>query len=331
MKEIIQKLVAIPGPSGFEGRVRDAIQNEVKPYADSVQIDALGNLIVTKGKKSANGKRIMLAAHMDEIGVIATHIDKKGFVRFSNLGYLFARNCMAAHVSFLYGARGVVNGDHLEDASKLHSLDQFFIDVGATSPKDCPVKIGDVGVFERPVIDLGKRLISKALDDRIGCAILVKAIQQIKESPNELVFVFTTQEEVSNRGATPAAYRVDPDLGLAVDVTDVGDTPTGKMEVSLGKGPAIKVKDGGMIADPRVVRWMTDTAEKAGIPYQMEILLGGTTDARTIQLTRAGVPTGCLSIPTRYIHSPAEMIDLEDVENSLTLLLDLLRNPVEIK
>jgi endoglucanase len=120
-------------------------------------------------------------------------------------------------------------------------------------------------------------------------------------------------------------------LGLAVDVTDVGDTPTGKMEVSLGKGPAIKVKDGGMIADPRVVRWMTDTAEKAGIPYQMEILLGGTTDARTIQLTRAGVPTGCLSIPTRYIHSPAEMIDLEDVENSLTLLLDLLRNPVEIK
>ena len=331
MKEIIQKLVAVAGPSGYEGKVRDAIQTEISAYATSIEVDALGNLIVTKGKKSTNGKRIMLAAHMDEIGIIATHVDKKGFVRFSNLGYLFARNCMGTHVAFLNGARGLINGDHLEEPSKVHSLDQLFIDVGATSPDDCPVKVGDAGVFERPVIDLGKRLVSKALDDRIGCAILVKAIQQIKDTPNELVFVFTTQEEVSNRGAIPAAYRVDPDLGLAVDVTDVGDVPTGRMEVSLGKGPAIKVKDGGMIADPAVVRWMAATAEKAHLPYQMEILPGGTTDARTIQMTRAGVPTGCLSIPTRYIHSPAEMIDLKDVENSLTLLLALLSNPVEIK
>jgi endoglucanase len=290
----------------------------------------LGNLIVTKGKKSAGGKRVMIAAHMDEIGLIATHIDKKGFVRFSNMGYVYARNCMAAHIAFMNGARGVINGDALDDASKIHSLDQLFIDVGASSREDCPVHVGDVGVFERPLIDLGKRVISKALDDRIGCALMIAVLQQLKETVNELVFVFTTQEEVSTRGATTAAYRVDPDLGLAVDVTRTGDVPTGKMEVDLGKGPAIKVKDSGMISDPRIVRWMTDTALKAGIPHQLEVLEGGTTDARAIQLARSGVLAGCLSIPTRYIHSPAEMIDMDDVENSLHLLIELLRNPIEI-
>ena len=330
MKELIQKLVATASPSGYEGRVRDVIKAEVQPYATSIEVDALGNLIVTKGKKSTKGKRVMISAHMDEIGLIATHIDKKGFVRFTNMGFLYARNCMAAHVTFLNGSRGVVNGDALEDSSKLHSLDQLFIDVGATSREDCPVKVGDVGVFERPLIDLGKRVISKALDDRIGCALMIETIKQIKESPNELLFVFTTQEEVATRGATTAAYRVDPDLGLAVDVTRTGDVPTGKMEVDLGNGPAIKVKDSGMIADPRIVRWMTDTALKNHIPYQMEVLEGGTTDARAIQMARAGVPSGCLSIPTRYIHSPAEMIDMDDVDNSLKLLVHLLGDTIEI-
>jgi endoglucanase len=330
MKELIQKLVSTASPSGYEGRVRDAIKAEVQPYATSIETDALGNLIVTQGKKSAGGKRVMIAAHMDEIGLIVTHVDKKGFARFSNMGYVYARNCMAAHVSFLNGARGVINGDALEDSSKNYSLDQLFIDLGATSPEDCPVHIGDVGVFERPLIDLGKRIVSKALDDRIGCALMITALQQIKETPNELVFVFTTQEEVGTRGATSTAYHIDPDLGLAVDVTRTGDVPTGKMEVDLGKGPAIKVKDSGMISDPRVVRWMTETAIKARLPYQMEVLEGGSTDARAIQLARSGVPAGCLSIPTRYIHSPAEMIDMDDVENSLRLLIELLRNPIEI-
>jgi len=332
MKELIQKLVAPSSPSGYENNVRDVIKAEVAPYADSVVVDALGNLIVTKGKKSTNGKRIMLSAHMDEIGIIATHVDKNGFVRFSNLGYLYPRNCVAAHVQFLSGVRGVIGVDALDDPSKQPSLDQLYIDVGASSREDCPVRVGDAGVFERPYIDLGKRVVSKALDDRIGCVLLIEALKQIKETPHELVFVFSTQEEVGTRGATTSAFRVDPDLGLAVDVTRTGDVPnTSKMEVSLGKGPAIKVKDGGMIADPRIVDWMVETAQKANLPYQMEILEGGTTDARVIQLTRAGVPSGCLSIPTRYIHSPAEMIDLSDIENSLALLLALLRNPVELK
>jgi endoglucanase len=152
----------------------------------------------------------------------------------------------------------------------------------------------------------------------------------LKDSPHQVFFVFSVQEEVGVRGATTAAYGIDPELGLAVDVTGVGDTPKArKMAVSLGKGPAIKVRDAGMLADPRVVNWMVNAAEKARLPYQMEVLEGGSTDARAIQLTRAGVPAGCLSIPCRYIHSPSEMVDTNDVQNSVRLLLELLSHPVE--
>ena len=330
MKELIKKLVTCSSPSGYESKIREAIKSEVAAYADTLETDALGNLIVTIGKKSSGGKRIMLAAHMDEIGIIVTHVDKKGFARFTNLGGVFPRNCVAAHVCFINGVRGVISNDHLDDFTKQPALDQMFIDVGASSREDCPVKVGDVAVFERPMIDMGKRLVSKALDDRVGCAILIQAIQQVKPTNDEFVFVFSTQEEVGTRGVTTSAYRVDPDLAIAVDVTSVGDVPTGKMEVSLGKGPAVKIKDSGMISDPRIVKWMTDSAEKAGLPYQREILEMGSTDSRAIQMTRSGVPSGCLSIPTRYIHSPAEMIDMDDLNNSLALLLEMLRNPVEI-
>jgi endoglucanase len=331
MKDLITKFVEYAGPSGYESRIREAIKAEVQPYAGSIVTDRLGNLIVTIGQKSKDGKRIMLAAHMDEIGVIVTHVDKNGFVRFSNLGGVFPQNCLASHVTFLNGVRGVIGADRLEDPGKQFSLENFYIDCGASSREDCPLKVGDAGVFDRPVIDMGKRLVSKALDNRISCALLVEAIKQIKETPHELVFVFSTQEEVGMRGVTGSAYSVDPDIALSVDVTSTGDVPTGKMEVALGKGPAIKVKDQGMISDPRIVDWMVKTAEAAGLPYQMEILERGTTDARAIQLTRGGVPSGCLSIPTRYIHSPAEMIDMDDVNNSLALLLALLRNPVVIQ
>jgi endoglucanase len=157
---------------------------------------------------------------------------------------------------------------------------------------------------------------------------MIAALRQLKNSPFQLYFVFTAQEEVGVRGAATAAYGIDPDIGLALDVTRTGDTPKGiTMEVELGKGPAIKVKDGGMIVDPRVIDWMVKTAKKAKIPYQLEILERGGTDARSIQLARAGVPAGCLSIPCRYIHSPSEMVDLNDVENAVTLLVALLSNP----
>jgi endoglucanase len=148
-------------------------------------------------------------------------------------------------------------------------------------------------------------------------------------SPHQVFFVFSVQEEVGLRGATTAAFGLDPDIGIAVDVTRTGDTPRGvKMSVALGNGPAIKVRDGGMLSDPRIVDWMVNTADTAQIPYQIEVLEGGTTDARAIQLTRAGVPAGCVSIPCRYIHAPSEMVDYNDVQNAIRLLLALISQPV---
>jgi putative aminopeptidase FrvX len=331
MKNLIEKLITTPGPSGYESQIREVVRAEVEAFADEIKVDALGNLIVRKSPttESAASKKIMLAGHMDEIGIIATHIDENGFIRFSNIGGVYPRYAPGGRVRFLSGALGVIGTELVSDAHKVPALDKMFIDVGATSREDCPIKVGDVAVFERPFSDLGKRLVSKAMDDRISVAVMVEALRHLKKTPHELYFVFTVQEEVGVRGATTAAFGIAPDLGLAVDVTLTGDTPKGiKMEVSLGKGPAVKVKDSGMLADPRVVNWMVETALKAKIPYQLEILERGGTDARAIQLSRAGVPAGCLSIPCRYVHSPSEMVDLGDIENSVKLLVELLSNPV---
>ncbi len=334
MKKLIKKFAQIPSPSGYENKIRDAVRAEVEPFADEIIVDALGNLIVRKGEKAPDGLRIMISAHMDEIGVIATHVDKKGFVRFDRLGGVYPAYCIGGHVRFLNGTQGVINIEKTRGNKEHPSLEKMYIDVGATSPDDCPVGVGDVAVFERAYLELGNRIVTKALDDRIGVVVQVEALRHLSEnnitSPHELYFVFSTQEEVGLRGAGTSAYRIDPDLGLSVDVTGTGDTPKGsKMEVRLGGGPAIKVRDGGMLSDPRVVDWMVATAEKHDIPYQLEILQGGTTDARAIQVTRAGVPAGCLSIPSRYIHSPSEMVDFGDVEYSVQLLIALLSEKVE--
>lgn len=331
MKELIQKLVETTSPSGFETAVRKLIQAEIQSLADMIQVDALGNLIARKGTKGAGGSRIMLAAHMDEIGLMATHIDENGFIRFTTIGGVRPHTCLGGRVRFVNGVRGTIGGERLESSDKVHTFEQLFIDVGAPSRAACPVRIGDTAAFDRPLLDLGDRLVSKAMDDRIGCAVLVQTLRVLQSSPHEIYFVFSTQEEVGLRGATTAAFGLEPDYGISVDVTQVGDTPKGiKMEVSLGKGPTVKVRDGGMISDPRLVRFMADTAEKATIPYQLEILESGTTDARAMQISRMGMPAGCISIPTRYIHSPSEMVDYNDVQNAVRLLVELLSHPIEL-
>jgi endoglucanase len=331
MKPLIQKLTETFSPSGYESAIREVIRREVKPFADELRVDALGNLIVRSGKAGKNGKRIMLAAHMDEIGLMATHVDADGFVRFTGLGGIRPQALTGGRVRFTNGTPGVIGTDRLTDPSRSPGLEQCFIDVGASRAKDCPVKVGDVCAFERPFLDLGKRLVAKSMDNRISCAVLVETLRKLKSSPHELVFVFTTQEEVGTRGAGTSAFGLDPDIGLAVDITATGDTPKAlRMDVALGNGPAVKVKDGGMLADPRIVAWMVRTAEKAHLPYQREVLEGGTTDARSIQVARAGVPAGCLSIPCRYVHSPSEMVDYDDVQNAVKLLVALLRSPVEL-
>jgi endoglucanase len=329
MKKLIQKLTETFSPSGNESAIREVIRGEVEPLADEVRVDALGNLIAHKGEKGKNGRRIMLAAHMDEIGLIASHIDENGFVRFTSVGGVRPHSLMGGRVHFANGTEGVVGMEADLHATKMPALSEYFIDVGATSLKDCPVKIGLVAAFQRPFLDLGGRLVAKSMDDRIGCAVLIETLRLLKTTPHELYFTFTTQEEVGTRGATTSTFGIDPDLGLAVDVTLTGDTPKSKpMAVSLGKGPAVKIKDSGMLADQRIVEWMCTTAEKRRIPYQREVLESGSTDARAIQMARSGVPAGCLSIPCRYVHSPSEMVDYEDVQNSVKLLVALLSAPV---
>ena len=342
MKSLIKKFVETTGPSGYEKLIRDVVRAEVAPFVDEVSVDSLGNLVARKGAKKAQGLRVMLAAHMDEIGVMATHVDDNGFIRFTTLGGVTPLTCVGGRVRFLgrenhgQAVSGVIGMERTSDLSRIPDIEKLFIDVGVSRRKDCPVRVGDVAAFERPFEDLGKRLVSKAMDDRISVAILVETFRQMKaqkvQSPHEIFAVFSVQEEVGTRGATTAAYGIDPDLGLALDVTRSGDTPQGvRMDVSLGKGPAIKVRDAGMLSDPRVVDWMVRTAEKARLPYQLEVLERGSTDARAIQLSRAGVPAGCLSIPCRYIHSPSEMVDFDDVQNAVQLMIALLRDPIELK
>ena len=191
--------------------------------------------------------------------------------------------------------------------------------------------MGDVGCFLRPMVRVGDHITSKAMDDRIGCAVLMQTMRELESTPHDIYFVFSAQEETGLRGAMTSAFGVEPDVGIAVDVTPSWDTPEPavKSAMALDKGPAIKVKDGGMLATPWVRHWMVETAEANGIPYQLEVLARGTTDARAIQTTQAGVPVGCLSIPTRYIHSPSETVSYSDVLNGVKLLVALLSGPIE--
>jgi tetrahedral aminopeptidase len=333
VKKLLQTLTETFGPSGYEEEVRKIVRREVEALADEVRVDTLGNLIAWKRttKPSSETKKIMIAAHMDEIGVIVSHVDENGFVRFSPIGGVFRRYVLGGRVRFLNGTQGIIGFDRLDNVNELPTLDKVYIDVGATGSKDSPVKIGDVAAFDRQYSDLGNRLVAKSMDDRVGVLVAIESLRALKSSPYDLYFVFTTQEEVGVRGATTSAYGVDPDIGIALDVTPSGDTPNSlRVEMALGKGPCIKIQDVGMIADPRVVQWMIRAAEKNKIPYQREVLLIGGTDARAIQLTRAGVPAGCISIPVRYVHSPSEMVDYSDVQNAVRLLTAVLRTPIEL-
>jgi len=331
MKPLIQKLTETFSPSGYESAIRAVIRDEVKPFADDIHVDPLGSLIVRKGKAQKNGRKIMIAAHMDEIGLVATHIDPRGFVRFTNIGGVRPQNLMGGRVRFANGVQGIIYAEPLDKPTDAPPLEKCYIDVGAKDDKDHGIKIGDVAAFERPFMPLGDRLVAKSLDDRIGCAVAIESLRRLRSTPHEVYFVFTVQEEVGLRGAGPSAYGIAPDLGFSIDVTAWGDTPgIRNVELALGSGPAIKIKDGGMLADPRIVQWMIATAEKAHLPYQREILLGGTTDATAMQISRAGVPVGCISIPCRYVHSPSEMVDLNDVQTAVSLITALLSRPVSL-
>lgn len=319
MKDLVKKLTAVSSPSGFEDEIRETIRGEVAQYCDEIKTDSLGNLICIRHGK---GPKIQFAAHMDEIGMIATDIDEKGFIRFSNVGGLSPHRLFGQRVRFTNGVVGTIGMEKLDDIKKL-SLDKLFIDIGAQSRADAAkrVSVGDCATFLHGFDDLGKRVVAKAMDNRIGCAVLIEALRRTKDCQNDVYCVFTVQEEVGLRGATTSAFGINPDIGIAVDVTGTGDTPEPhRMAVSLGKGTAVKVKDQSVIAHPKVKQFLVDLAEKNGVQYQLEVLTGGGTDAGAIHLTRAGVPSGVISVPCRYIHCPSEMVDMDDVEASVRLV-----------
>lgn len=314
--DILKKLVSVYGPSGREGLIREVISKEISSFVDEIYTDALGNLIA---HKKGNGKKVMLAAHMDEIGICVTFIEDNGFIRFSAVGGLYEKDLNARRVVFENGIIGVIGIDEDNEDKKITKM---FIDIGANSREETEklITIGDMAVFCGNFVEQGDTLISKAMDNRAGCYVLIEAIKKIK-SRNDLFFVFTVQEEVGLRGAKTSAFGIMPDYALAVDVTDTGDTPENiKMDTKLGEGACIKVMDRSVLCDSFVRSLLIELAKSNKIDYQLEVMTAAATDAGEISLTGAGVKTGGVSIPTRYIHSPSEMISKKDLEDCITLV-----------
>ena len=318
--EILETLNRTHGPSGDEGGVRVKIEELARPFADEVTADTLGNLIV---HKKGPGPRVMFAAHMDSIGFIVTHIEKEGFLRVGRLGGIAPKEAAYSAVRFKNGVRGVFVPEEKADFGKL-KLDECFIDIGAENEKEAKklVQVGDTCVYDGPVRVQGSRVTAPYLDDRIACAVLLCALERIEKPACDLYLVFTVQEEVGLRGARTAAWWAEPDVGIAVDVTDVDDTPGSEKSgtAQLGRGAAVKVMDSSVICHPEVVARLEELARREGIPVQRDILRAGGTDAGAIHTTRLGVKAGGISIPCRYIHTPAETADLQDAKACVRLV-----------
>jgi tetrahedral aminopeptidase len=331
VKDLIQKLVEAWGPSGFEHHVCDLIRAEVADYADEIIVDPLGSLICRVG---SGGTKVMVAAHMDEIGVMVTFVEpKSGYLRFSAVGGLLNSTLLGSRIRFEDGTMGVIGAPDYFGAGRTTSpeIEAFFIDV-SDGNGTAPILPGSPAIFWRTMDERGSRLVAKSMDDRIGCAVAIETMRRLnRQTPNEVYFVFTVQEEVGLRGARPAAYSISPDLAIALDVTTTGDMiKNGRMPVSLGGGAAIKIHDTGHVVPPAVRDWMIARAEADGIPYQLELITLGTTDAAGIQTARAGVPSGCISIPCRFVHTTSETVDTNDVEACVRLLTGLLSNPATL-
>ena len=320
---LLENILTAYGPSGHEGRVADVIRGALEGHVDELYTDVMGSLIAVK-KGDGTGRRIMTSAHMDHIGLAVVDADKNGFLRVCNVGGIRAAKMVSGHVTFANGVCGVVGADEKKKGEL--QVSDLYIDIGAESKEEAlsMVSLGDMCVMAPRVTKLGEnRIASPAMDDRIACYVQAQAMLELPESiQNDVYAVFSVQEEVGLRGATTAAYHVNPDLGIAVDVTGVGDMPkvATKVPVALGKGAAIKIMDRSLICTPDVVNMMEKLAEENGIVHQREVLPYGGTDAGAIQKTRCGVPTGAISIPCRYIHSEAETVDKRDVEACVALL-----------
>ena len=328
---LLERLNAAHGPAGDEGGIREVIEELAHPHADEITTDAMGNLIV---RKKGPGSKVMFAAHMDSIGFIVTHIEKEGFLRVGRLGGISPSEAAYTPVRFKNGVQGVFVPEEKADGEKL-KLDECYLDIGAKDEAQAKsmVQMGDTAVYNTPLYRNGSKVVSPYMDNRIACAVLLTALEQVDQPANDLYFVFTVQEEVGLRGARTAAWFVDPDYGVAVDVTDVDDTPgSGKNGTAkLGKGAAIKVMDSSIICHPEMVERLNTLARDQEIPVQKDILRGGGTDAGAIHTTRLGVVTGGISVPCRYIHTPVEMVDLNDAQACVRLVTALAQAELEKK
>ena len=341
MKNLMKKLSDVSGISGFEEDVAKIIEEELKNCTDSIETDALGNIIAfKKGKKNAT--KVMLAAHMDEIGLMVKYIDDNGFIGFSKVGGINDQMLLNQTVYIqtsnekVYGVIGS-KPPHVtkpEERKKVTEHSDMFIDIGAKDKEEAleMISIGDPIIFNHTYAELPNNLISgKALDNRIGCLIMIEVMKRIKTDAN-VYGVGTVQEEVGLKGAKTSAFKINPDMALALDVTLSGDHPgikESEAPVVIGKGPAVILSDAsgrGIITPAKIKNWLIDTSKKHELKIQLEVSEGGTTDATAIHLTREGIATGVVSVPTRYIHSPVSVASLDDIEDTINLLVNAIND-----
>jgi len=325
--DLLKKLCEAHSVAGFETNIRDIILEEIKDYIDDHKVDALGSLIA---HKKGSGKKMMLAGHMDQIGLMVTYISEEGFLHFSNIGGMMPAYCLGQRFVFENGTIGTgacIHADNMRELSKHLSLDKMYIDIGAKNREDAEkrVKIGDVCTFYNKTEINDGVVISPALDDRVGCFIMIEALKKLKNPAFDLYFVFTSQEEVGLRGAKTSAYSVEPDYGLAFDVTISADTPKArKFPSKMYGGAAIKLKDASLLCHPTIIAHLENCAKAADIKYQFEILEAGGTDSGAIHINKGGVPSGVISVASRYVHSANEMCAVSDIEDCIALTVKAL-------
>lgn len=342
MKQLLERLSNAHGVAGREGGIYEILRKELRPHVDRIEKDAMGNLIAVR---EGGPFSFMLAAHMDEIGMMVKYVDEKGFVRFVPLGGWYAPTLYNQRV-VLHGSRGMIYGviggkpPHVmeeEERKKPVKMEEMFIDIGAKDAEEAKAMGAETGTpitIDRTFCSLGgTRVTGKAFDNRAGIAVLVSTMQRV-ETEHTVYAVCTVQEEVGLKGAKTSAFNLDPSCAIALDVTIPGDHPGIEKRhsaIEMGKGPSITIIDSagrGLISSPAMVEWLRRTAENIGIPVQMEVGAGGTTDATAIHLTKGGIPSVTLSIPARYIHSPVEVVDLVDMEYAVELLAKaMMRKP----
>jgi len=338
--DILEKLSDANGVTGREDQVRNLMKKYLKPYVDEIKEDKLGNLIAfKKGKK--NAATVMIAAHMDEVGLMIKNVKKKGFLQFTKIGGMDDRILLAQKV-IVHTDKGTLTGVigskpiHIqkeEERKKVIDADMLFIDVGAKDKEEAEkmgIKVGDVVSFDTKFVRINSNVVlGKAFDDRVGCAMIIETLRRLPKVDCNVYVVGTIQEEVGLRGATIAAFQIKPDVGIALDASVAGDMPgvgEGEAPAKMGEGPVVTVADAGLIAHPKVLRLIIDSAKQNKIPYQLETGIRGATDAARIALSREGVPSGVVSVPVRYIHSPVAILNLDDVEKAVELVVSMIAN-----